>query len=56
MVVAQSPLEMPAPSGAVVARQLSVWPFAARTQRLFLLLDPSLSDRELRTGVGRVNP
>src|SRR6266699_4788978 len=41
------------PFGAVVARQLSVWPFAARTTRLFLLVDPSLPDRSLRRGLLR---
>jgi hypothetical protein len=43
----------PQPLGAVVARQLSVWPFAARTQRLFLLIDPSLPDPEIRSGLLR---
>jgi hypothetical protein len=42
-----------APFGAVVARQLSVWPFAARIARLFLLLDPSLPDQALRSGLLR---
>jgi hypothetical protein len=41
------------PFGAIVARQLSVWPFAARTTRLFLLVDPSLPDRSLRRGLLR---
>src|SRR5262249_40351556 len=41
------------PFGAVVARQLSVWPFAARTARLYLLVDPSLSDHGLRQGLLR---
>src|SRR5260370_2807231 len=39
--------------GAVRARQLSVWPFAARTQRLFLLVDPSLPEASLRHGLLR---
>jgi hypothetical protein len=52
MVVAH--LEHPeAPFGAVAARQLSVWPFAARTLRLFVLVDPSLSDPTLRRGLVR---
>lgn len=42
-----------APFGAVVARQLSVWPFGARTARLLLLVDPSLPSRSLRDGVLR---
>jgi hypothetical protein len=37
----------------MVARQLSVWPFAARTARLFVLVDPSLPDEPLRGGVLR---
>jgi hypothetical protein len=41
------------PFGAVVARQLSVWPFAARTARLFVLVDPSLADESLRQGLLR---
>src|SRR5579864_6573753 len=41
------------PFGAVVARQLSVWPFAARTARLLVLIDPSLSDERLRQGLLR---
>jgi hypothetical protein len=32
---------------------LSVWPFAARTQRLYLLVDPSLPDTALRAGLLR---
>jgi hypothetical protein len=54
MVVARRSFEIPeAPFGAVVARQLSVWPFAARTLRLFVLVDPSLSDPSLRGGLVR---
>jgi hypothetical protein len=54
MPVAQPAVEIPqAPFGAVVARQLSVWPFAARTLRLFVLVDPSLSDPTLRRGLVR---
>lgn len=57
MTVAKPVLEIdtPArrPAGAAVARQLSVWPFAARTARLFLLLDPSIADEGLRRGVVR---
>jgi hypothetical protein len=54
MPVGQSAAEVPeAPFGAVVARQLSVWPFAARTLRLFVLVDPSLSDPTLRRGLVR---
>src|ERR1700737_2226962 len=54
MLVAQSAAEIrEAPFGAVVARQLSVWPFAARTLRLFVLVDPSLSDPTLRRGLVR---
>src|SRR3954471_10320756 len=41
------------PFGAVVARQLSVWPFGARTARLFVLVDPSLADQTLRGGLLR---
>jgi hypothetical protein len=41
------------PFGAIVARQLSVWPFAARTQRLFLLVDQSVPDPTLRQGLLR---
>ena len=41
------------PFGAVVARQLSVWPFAARTARLFVLVDPSVPDEQLRQGLLR---
>jgi hypothetical protein len=41
------------PFGAVITRQLSVWPFGARTLRLFLLVDPSLPDASLRRGVLR---
>src|SRR5438309_3718163 len=57
MTVAQPALEQltipETPFGAMVARQLSVWPFAARTTRLFLLVDPSLPDESLRQGVLR---
>lgn len=54
MAVAQPALEpVEPPFGAVVARQLSVWPFAARTQRLFLLVDPSLPEASLRYGLLR---
>ena len=41
------------PFGAEVSRQLSAWPFAARTTRLFLLVDPSLPDQSLRQGLLR---
>ncbi|MGI9148638.1 MAG: hypothetical protein ACR2IK_19180 [Chloroflexota bacterium] len=45
MLVAQPvPAGSDAPYAAVVARQLSVWPFAARTLRLFVLMDPTLPD------------
>ena len=55
MLLAQSAADVPeAPFGAVVARQLSVWPFAARTLRLFVLVDPSLSDPNLRRGLVRL--
>src|SRR5579859_3110575 len=47
------PVIQQAPFGAVVARQLSVWPFGARTARLFLLVDPSLPTQSLRTGLLR---
>lgn len=54
MLVAQPRDEVPeTPFGAVAARQLSVWPFAARTLRLFVLVDPSLSDQTLRGGLVR---
>src|SRR4030081_4083708 len=54
MLLAQPAADVPeAPFGAVVARQLSVWPFAARTLRLFVLVDPSLSDPTLRRGLVR---
>jgi len=54
MAIAQRAVGTPEPPfGAVVARQLSVWPFAARTQRLFLLVDPSLPDASLRHGLLR---
>jgi hypothetical protein len=55
MVLAQpafDPHKVSAPLGAVVARQFSVWPFAARTARLFLLVDP-LPDAALRLGLLR---
>src|SRR5436309_14275544 len=52
MRIAQSTAEIPeAPFGAVAARQLSVWPFASRTLRLFVLVDPSLADPTLRRGL-----
>ncbi|MDQ6671090.1 MAG: hypothetical protein M3069_10115 [Chloroflexota bacterium] len=54
MLVAQPTLEVPeAPYAAVVARPLSVWPFATRTLRLFLLIDPSLPDPTPRHGLLR---
>ena len=54
MNVAQPVLETPeSPFGAVVARQLSAWPFAARTTRLFLLVEPSLPDEAIRRGLLR---
>jgi hypothetical protein len=54
MLVAQPTLELPeAPYGAVAARQLSVWPFATRTLRLFVLIDPSLPDPTPRHGLLR---
>ncbi|HEV7666034.1 MAG TPA: hypothetical protein VGQ62_21055 [Chloroflexota bacterium] len=54
MHLAQPAIETPAPPfGAIVARQLSVWPFAARTQRLYLLVDQSLPDPDLRAGLLR---
>src|SRR3982074_3050154 len=54
MLVAQPEVEIPeAPFGAVVARQLSVWPFAARTLRLFVLVDPSLPALAPRSGLVR---
>ncbi len=40
------------PFGAMVARQLSVWPFAARTASLFVLLSPA-PERSLREGLLR---
>jgi hypothetical protein len=40
-----------APFGGMVARQLSVWPFAARTARLFVLVDPSLPGEPLSNGL-----
>lgn len=47
-------VEDSAPSfGAVVARQLSVWPFASRTQRLYLLVDPSAPQPSMRAGLLR---
>ncbi len=45
------PLEVP--FGAMVTRQLSMWPFRARVARLFLLVDPSLADQGLRNGLLR---
>jgi hypothetical protein len=54
MLVAQPSVEVPeTPFGAVATRQLSVWPFAARTTRLFLLIDPSQPDQTMRTGLIR---
>jgi len=54
MLVAQPSVELPeAPYSAVVARQLSVWPFATRTLRLCVLIDPSLPDPTLRRGLVR---
>ena len=54
MNVVQPVLERPeSPFGAVVARQLSAWPFAARTTRLFLLVEPSLPDEAMRRGLLR---
>jgi len=37
----------------MVTRQLSMWPFAARVARLWLLLDPSMADQALRNGLLR---
>ncbi|MBV9577654.1 MAG: hypothetical protein JO057_03585 [Chloroflexi bacterium] len=37
----------------MVTRPLSMWPFAARLARLFLLVDPSLADQSLRNGLLR---
>jgi len=37
----------------MVTRQLSMWPFAARVARLFLVVDPSLADQTLRNGLLR---
>src|ERR671939_1435338 len=54
MTLAQPALERAeSPFGAVVARQLSAWPFAARTARLFLLVEPSLPDEAVRRGLLR---
>jgi hypothetical protein len=54
MTVAQPALERPeSPFGAVVARQLSAWPFSARTARLLLLVEPSLPDEAVRRGLVR---
>ena len=54
MTVAQPALEHPeSPFGAVVARQLSAWPFSARTARLLLLVEPSLPDEAIRRGLLR---
>src|SRR5690242_19582003 len=48
------PIALPqAPFGAMIARQLSVWPFGARTARLFVLIDPSLPNQTLRSGLVR---
>src|SRR5919202_675842 len=54
MTVAQPALEHPeSPFGAVVARQLSAWPFSARTARLLLLVEPSLPEEAVRRGLVR---
>jgi len=54
MLVAQPTVELPEPPyGAIVARQLSVWPFATRTLRLCVLIDPSLPDPTPRHGLVR---
>jgi hypothetical protein len=54
MLASQPSIEVPeTPFGAVASRQLSVWPFADRTTRLFLLVDPSLPDQRLRAGLIR---
>lgn len=54
MTLAQPVLESPESLfGAVVARQLCAWPFAARTTRLFLLVEPSLPDEAMRRGLLR---
>ena len=47
----KSPRSFDGPFGAIIARPLSVWPFAVRTMRLFLLVEPSLADRTLREGL-----
>src|ERR1051326_1198242 len=54
MTSAQPALNLPnqaQPFGAMIARQLSVWPFAARTARLFVLVEPSPSDPALAEGL-----
>src|SRR3981081_3136051 len=52
--LASRTVELPhAPHGAVLALQLSVWPFATRTLRLFVLIDPSLPDPTPRHGLLR---
>jgi hypothetical protein len=56
MTSAQPVLSLPSeaqPFGAIVARQLSVWPFAARTARLFVLVDPPPADAALAEGLLR---
>jgi hypothetical protein len=54
MLASQPSIEVPeTPLGAVASRQLSVWPFADRTTRLFLLVDPPLPDQRLRAGLIR---
>jgi hypothetical protein len=54
MLASQPSVEVPeTPFGAVATRQLSVWPFADRTTRLFLLVDPPLPDERLRAGLIR---
>ena len=54
MPLVQPALNMAEPAfGAVVARQLSAWPFAARTMRLFLLVDLSLPEQSLHRGLLR---
>jgi hypothetical protein len=54
MTLAQPALERPeSPFAAVVARQLSAWPFSARTARLLLLVEPSLPDEAVRRGLLR---
>jgi len=54
MLVAHPTYEFPEPAYAGVAvRPLSVWPFATRTLRLFVLIDPSLPDPTPRHGLLR---